>query len=98
MAVNANRLFSAQEHVETWREAAPRSRVDMSDAGRGGSSGAIHFPLLQQKDAVSPCSKSAWHEEHVLFQTGAVHRVRHMSQWKFSHHASGPTGLAFGTV
>lgn len=98
MAVNVNKLFSARERAETWREAGPRSRADVSDTGRGGSLGATHFPLLQQNDAVSPCSKYAWHEEHVLFQTGAVHRVRHMSWWKLSHHASGPTGLTFATV
>ena len=97
MAVKANKLFNARDRAETWRDAGGRSRADKRDAGIGGSSGAIHFPLLQQKEAASPCNKSAWQDEHDLFQRGAVHRVRDMSWWKQSHHAGGSSGMIFIT-
>ena len=97
MAVKANKLFNARDRAETWREAGGCSRADIRDAGIGGSSGAIHFPLLQQKEAASPCNKSAWQDEHVLFQRGAVYRVQDMSRWKQSHHVGGLSGMIFVT-
>ena len=98
MAVKVNKLFNARDRVEMWQEAGGHSRADIRDARMGGSSGAIHFPLLQQNDAASPCNKSAWQDEHVLFQRGAVHCVRDMSRWKQSHHARGSSGMFFVMV
>jgi hypothetical protein len=85
IAVKVKRLLSHQEWEEITLFWGDLSTTFVIVAGRGGSEGAIHLPLLQQKVAASPSSNRARHFEHILFPWGTFHFVRFIFIPKSNH-------------
>ena len=96
--MKANKLLSACDFAERCRLARPCWRVDKSISGSGGRTGASHLPLLQQKEACSPCKRSAPQVGHALFQTGMVQRVRPIAFAKLTHQPMGDAVLGVGCL